>query len=214
MIWAFTVRDETTVWDIYPFLFISLLLVTVLRRSRPWFPVVTGAALLCVPFWRWEESLEIPLWLKTILVGACAEPLDMGDWPLLPWIGYPLFAFGAGRWAAAWSSRERLGRAEALVWILALTATLPWLGAYHDTPLGNRFSCFVFRVDPAAFWAHQTWIFALTRISLLMAVQGRLRSWDWPRWFSRRAVNRRFFLTYFLHYPFASLSREPPPRST
>jgi hypothetical protein len=94
-----------------------------------------------------------------------------------------------------------MSRAEKAAWGIALIGSLPLLGGYYATPLGNEFACSVFRRPPLELWAHELWIFWIVRLSLLPSVQTALARAAVPRWISRRAINRRFFISYFVHYP-------------
>ncbi len=201
VVWNLTARELVYVWDIYPFLLCALILVRLVREASPTWLMGVGALLVSIPFWKLEGAWPQPAWLEPMLIGRCAGQ-GLGDWPLLPWIGYPLFAFGLGRLAALHRSKlKTMDSRELMVWVALLAASIAWLGNYYVTPLGDQFSCYTFRRPPAEFWAHQLWILFGLRVSLLAAVEGRLASWSWVRWLSRRSVNRRFFLVYFAHYP-------------
>jgi hypothetical protein len=213
VMWSIVSWDYPYFWDIYPFLISVLLLLALVRKLRihPLILISVGVAITSIPFWQLEGVFVLPAWLEPALWGWCAGNSGLGDWPILPWIGYPLFAYGCGRLAQKNRlSLARLARAELGVWMLLLLATLPLLGKYYVTPSGNQFACHVFRVPPLEFWAHQLWILFGLRLSLLTRVEEHLQNWTWARWISQRAVNRRFFLVYFAHYPlclvFARLS--------
>jgi hypothetical protein len=92
-------------------------------------------------------------------------------------------------------------RRELAVWSAGLACAIPFMGAYYVTPLGTDFGCYVFRRPPLEFWAHQIWIWFFVRMSLADKVQAALARSAAVRWISRRQVNRRFFLVYFLNFP-------------
>ncbi len=191
--WSALASDYPNIWDIYPFLLVTLGVLYLFKVANvpPLALVAVGAALTSIPFWRLEEYLHLGSWLESVLWGACRE-FTLGDWPLLPWVGFPIFAFGLGRWAQQTGLKSWL-KGEKCLWAIALPGSLFFLGSYFQTPLGDDFSCFVFRRPPIEFWAHQLWILFILRISFLFPMS--------TSWFARRAVNRHFYLVYFLHYP-------------
>lgn len=206
VVWSFTVEEFPYWWDIYPYLLVCFALLAGLRATKisPLLVAVLGGTLLSIPFWQLEAILNWPLWLKTLTLGACQSRGDLGDWPLLPWIGLPIMAYGVGQLMA--ENRVRLSSirpAEFLLWAVALTVSVPYLGKYYVTPLGELFGCYIFRRPPLEFWAHMIPLFTLLRISLLSQSSKWLAQNRFIQWFSRRPVNRGFFVIYFMHYPLA-----------
>lgn len=207
LIWSFTAEDFPYLWDVYPLLLVAVGWVTLLRRAGwpAWLMTLVGAVTLSTPFWILEGVWDLPLWLEAILWGSCHRGLGLGDWPLLPWAALPVFGYGLG----ALTRHSNAGRWTRWDWwwIPALGLSLPFVGSYFVTPLGDGFSCYVFRRPPVEFWAHQFWILFLLRLSFVF-----LRPASWKDWLARRAVNRSFFLVYFLHYPliffFAEVARQ------
>ncbi len=203
VIWIASLQTWPDWWDIYPFLILSMGVVTIARRLRyPEYIAVGAATFLTIPFWRLEPVLQIPLPLKTALIGVCQSRTDLGDWPILPWIAYPVLALSLGRLSSTHRDRlKRISRREIVGWAVALLAAIPWLGKYYVTTLGEEFGCFVFRQPHSHFWAEHVPLLLLVRLSLLSRVQQNLAAHALPQWFSHRPVNQRFFLVYFLHYP-------------
>jgi hypothetical protein len=148
-----------------------------------------------------EEVFHLPLRLESALWGVCMSRHDLGDWPLLPWIGYPMLAFGLGKEIRSFRSLQSWRRAESLLWPLLLTAALSQLPKYYVTPLGDEFGCYIFRRPWFEFLALQIWLIFAIRVSLLSSVQTALSESAWIRWISRRQINRHFFAAYGLHYP-------------
>lgn len=206
IVWTATVEEFPYWWDIYPFLLVALVLLVAVKKIPAGALAVISGTVVSIPFWNSEFILSTPAWLTTIAVGICSTRGDLGDWPLLPWVAYPLFAFAIGK--LTFQNRDklsRISRGEALVWILALTGCASQIGKYYVTTIGENFGCFVFRQEPLAFWAHQIPIFFLLRISFLKPAREWLEQQPIARWFSTRPVNRYFFLIYFIHYPLAHL---------
>jgi len=211
VVWNFTTEELIDTWDIYPFLIASVLAVGLVRWLKIPAAVVAfcGFIIVSIPFWLFEGFFNLPAELEVALWGRCQDSANMADWPLLPWIGYPLLAFAVGNLVRRcrhefnnWAPGERW------VWMVALLGSLPFLGNYYVTPLGMDFGCYVFRRPVLEFWAHQIWIWFMVRASLTGGVQGWLENQPWAHWISARQVNRRFFLVYFAHYPLVFLFGE------
>lgn len=200
VLWWLTAADYPYLWDIYPFLLCAWAATVLTRRWPAHWLMVISAAGLSLPLWRLEGLF--PAGLATVITGACGTRADLGDWPLLPWVLWPVFAHSAGRFAASRSDGwAALHRGETLVWVAMLAASAPFLGGYYATPLGEEFGCFVFRQSATVFWAHMIWIFAAVRCAFLKAVQRPLSARPWARALSDSPVNRGFFIVYFSHFP-------------
>ena len=206
VIWLATVEEFPFWWDIYPYLLCALaalFIVQKLKVAPPTLALASGIT-LSIPFWNLEKLMALPVWAATILLGACQTRNDLGDWPLLPWIAYPLFAYGIGQLAVKnRQALKQLAMPETLVWAAALSTSVIYLGGYFHTPIGEEFGCSVFRRPPIEFWAHQLWIFFIVRLSFLPAVHEWLAKRTVAQWISNSPVNRSFFLIYFIHYPIA-----------
>jgi uncharacterized membrane protein len=209
VVWTYATEEVTDTWDIYQFLLATVFAIALVKAIR--IPIKALAlfsfTLVNIPFWKLEglwpalsPRLEAALW------GNCLGHGTMADWPLLPWIAYPLLGFSVG--VLVRENRadfDSMSRAEGALWALALLAAIPFMGAYYVTPLGTDFGCYVFRRPPLEFWAHQIWIWFFVRVSLTNVVQERLVASRAAAWISRCQVNRRFFLVYFLHFPLVFL---------
>lgn len=208
--WIALVQPWPYVWDIYPFLLVAMAATALLSRlPRPEYLAIGAATVLFIPFWRLESVLPFPLWLKTPLIGVCETRSDLGDWPLLPWLAYPVLATSLGRVAARCKGQlQNISRFESVLWCIALLGVSPWLNKYYVTKIGEDFGCFVFRRPPYEFWAQQVAFLFLLRLSLLGGIQRRLSRYSFAAWFSRRPVNQKFFIVYFLHYPLVHLGAQ------
>lgn len=205
VVWTYATEDVTDAWDIYQFLLATVFTIALVKALRIPAKVLAFASfvVVSVPFWRLEglwpnlsPAFEAALW------GNCIGQGVRADWPLLPWIAYPLLGFSVGVLVrdnrADFSS---ISKAEWVAWAIALLGAIPLMGAYYVTPLGTDFGCYVFRRPPLEFWAHQIWIWFFVRVSLTTKVQDQLLALRAVTWISRRQVNQRFFLVYFLHFP-------------
>jgi hypothetical protein len=203
-VWAAAGGDFPYIWDIYPYLLVVIGLILLVRLWPPWILALAGGLLTSVPFWNLEAFFNWPVWLSGPLFGSCLRGDDLGeDWPLLPWIGYPIFAYGLGSLTYKYSLKlKRFTLWEAAVWILVLLSSLPYLGDYFFTPLGNSFACYIFRRPAEVFWAHQIWVIFLIRLNFIAAVARQIEGLRWIQWLSQRPLNQYFVLAYFLHYPF------------
>ncbi len=206
VVWLATVEEFPYWWDIYPYLLCALAALYIVQKLNvaPAALALASGTILSIPFWNLEKLIALPVWAATILVGACTTRSDLGDWPLLPWIAYPIFAYGIGQLASKHHQPlKQLATPETLVWLTALSASTLFLGGYFATPIGEEFGCAVFRRPPIEFWAHQFWIFFLVRLSFIPAVHEWLAKRTLQQWISNSPVNRSFFLIYFIHYPIA-----------
>ena len=205
IVWTATAAEWPYLWDIYPFLICTLIGVTLIDRLHvaPLALAMLGGILISLPLWQLEGLLAgTPLLVKAGLLGACSVRSDLGDWPVFPWIGWPLFAFGVGRLAKRqFSSLTQMRAPEFAIWIGTLGATTLWLGNYYVTPLGEEFGCYMFRQPPLTFWAHSAWFLFLVRASLLTSVQEFLGRSSLVKALQSWPSQRAFHLAYFVHYP-------------
>lgn len=204
VIWAVTVEDGLFDWDIYPFLLVACAVIWVLETWRLPAKVIAlvSAIGMVLPFWKLESLSRGPNPWIVSLVGYCADAGDLGDWPLLPWIFYVTWAWSLGRLSKdfhIWLSTLR--KIEIAVWIALLTGSLPFLGSYYQTPLGESFGCHAFRQPAPVFLGHHLWLLAVLRVSLTANVKQRLKKQRFVQWIANSPVNQRFFLVYFAHYP-------------
>lgn len=205
-LWIFTDNEFPYLWDIYPYLLTAVSAVVLLDRLQvpPWLVALLSFILTSLPFWRLEGLVPLELWVEQIMWGVCRNEAALGEWPLLPWIGFPLFAWALGRIAS--TQRERLAswlRLEQVAWTAVLALSITQLGNYYVTRLGDDFGCYMFRQTAWTFWAHQAWIFFFVRVSLLRHANGFLSRAKVMHLISALQVNQRFYVVYFLHYPIA-----------
>jgi len=212
-VWTYTTEETTDSWDIYQYLLATVLMIALVRLLRIPAKVLAFTAFIVVsiPFWKLEGLWpQIPPPLESALWGLCYRAAGEGaDWPLLPWLAYPLLAYAVGILVREHRPDfARIEIKELVVWIALILTSIPLLGTYYVSPLGTGFGCYVFRQAPLQFWAHQIWIWFLIRLSLTDKIQEKLQSSPAIRWVSRRQINRRFFLVYFLHFPLIFLAAQ------
>ncbi|NJM09832.1 MAG: hypothetical protein HC883_02760 [Bdellovibrionaceae bacterium] len=209
VIWKFTTEEITDPWDIYPYLLTVVGVIALIRAFKIPKALVafTSFVTVSIPFWLFEGFWRIPAHIEAVLWGRCLAAGATADWPLLPWLAYPLLAYAVG--GVVRDNREdfrQIKRPEVAIWLVLLAGSIPFLGGYYVTPLGEDFGCYVFRRPVLEFWAHQIWIWFFIRASLTVPVQAWLNRKAWARWISNRQINQRFFLVYFLHFPLAFLA--------
>ncbi len=203
-VWIATDNEFPYLWDIYPYLLVAFSAVVLLDRLqvRPWLVAVLSFILTSLPFWRLEGAIPLEAWVEQIMWGVCRNGAALGEWPLLPWIGFPLFGWATGRLASA--QRERLADwswVERMAWTALLALSATQFGNYYVTQLGDDFGCYMFRQEPWTFWAHQAWVLFFIRVSLLRYTNSFLVRSNFMHWISALQVNQRFFVVYFIHYP-------------
>jgi len=197
------------VWDIFPLLFVSVIMATVVGGTSLVRATVLGAlGLVGVLSWlawdagAWPIWQQLPLGWRQALVGDCA--LDLADWPLLPWMGWVFAAYASGRWVREFPDRLNLTRRESIGWgviLLGVTLTLLlWGSSFYRVRLGPHFACEVFGVSALDFVAHLSWPVFLARLSLDHRIQLRLKESAMVRWVSRLRLSRFFGWAYFTAY--------------
>lgn len=202
VIWQMVSGSLQDFWDIYPFLLFAIGLTRLSRPLHPAVAVTFGAAVTTVPFWHWENVWNLSPLLEGPLLGGCRFGSRLGeDWPLLPWLAYPLFGYGLGRWAVQQKNKlSQISKTELAVWSVALALLSPGAGTYFWTPIGNEFACFMFRQSPQVFWFHQGLLLFAMRLSMVAAINLNLCRSSLLSFLGRRQINRHFFLAYFVHY--------------
>lgn len=207
LIWTGLVQTWPYYWDIYPFLICAIVASAFFRRlPKPEYIAIGAATFLLIPFWRLEAWLSWPIWIKAPLLGVCETRNDLGDWPLLPWLAYPILAESLGRLAARLRPHlQTISKPETGLWLMALALATPWLNKYYVTRIGEEFGCDIFRRPPHEFWAQQLIFLLIIRLSLLGRVQRYLSHSSVCTWLTHRPVNQAFFVTYFVHYPLVHL---------
>lgn len=199
------VRDGghwTQAWDVYPFLLVTLVVGDfALRRLTPAMlraATLLSFAFLLIPFWRLQSSIPGPPYLVSVLVGLC--PDDYADWPLLPW---SFLVWGGMGWGALLRRGHfpRTLRNIELPFVALGLAALGYAAVdYGQCPLGDFWSCYVFRRPPWVFMAYLFGIASLVRVAVDPRVGRCLSSSALLSWPSRLGINRHFFLAYLTHY--------------
>lgn len=219
LVWAVAGGEFPYIWDVYPYLLVATLLCALSSKWPAWVLVALGGVTTSLPFWRLESILNLSPLVTGALFGNCSHSGGLGEeWPLLPWLGYPLFALGVGK--LAFTHREGLTKmksAEAVFWVAALSYSTTLLGGYFSTPIGDHFACFMFQRPADIFWAHQVWPIFFLRLGFLASVKASLTNSATTQKISRLMINQRFLFAYFIHYPFclawaalAAASAMPP----
>lgn len=191
-------------WDIYSFLFVSLLFLQGLVLMPRGHFVVAALAFLAtwLPVWRWIPN-SADIWSQA-LVGVC-PPEGVGSWPLLPWVAWPILFFCLGRSYAQNSSWRTwlatFGRREQGVWLGLLLLSLPLFGGFNWVPIGPHFYCHTLRLDPPVFWSTMIWVIFGMRLSMVKAINDSLGRLSWVRWISNLRWNQRFGWAYLVHLP-------------
>ncbi|MGE4133331.1 MAG: hypothetical protein AB7F86_16935 [Bdellovibrionales bacterium] len=200
-VWIVLASEPPFYWDIYGFLTASLAVITLAKVLKLPATGMTwiGFVILSVPFWEAAPLIHVAPWLKAALVGYCSDGISAGEWPLLPWIGLPIFSFGLGRMTATMDLNV-WRKKEIWAWLPLLALGLPGLGRYYFTPLGADYGCFAFRQSPYVFWSHMIWMIFTLRLSLLGPLKRFLQRRRWARWMSASPINRYFIFVYFAHY--------------
>ncbi|MEO1482484.1 MAG: heparan-alpha-glucosaminide N-acetyltransferase domain-containing protein [Myxococcota bacterium] len=193
-------------WDIYPFLIVTFIVsdVVLARMSglARGVTVAVCAGLLCVPFWSLEPVLPLSDAWKMVLVGICPE--DFADWPLLPWSALVLGGVALGQLYRDRPAETNLDiRPWEWLWIAGATFSFVYIAPfYRAAPLGDGWSCYIFRLPQSVFWSYFAGILALIRLAVAPSVQQLLKRHPFGRFPSTLGINRRFFAAYLSHYLF------------
>lgn len=221
--WAyFDFQSIFLFWDIYPLIALGLLVIQLtFRHTRvravhaAWF----GFVFASIPFWifldlsSWGQAAEM------VLVGNCRS--NLASWPIFPWLGFMIMAYGCGQWA-----RERcfsgaadttgrtdingqggtapktfvgipMGRSEKIAWAIGLAVSIAFWGPYFRVQF-EEFDCTIFRQPPLVLWAHMGWILFGIRLSLIKGVQEYLKRNAWR--VSNLMSSRHFGFVYFYSF--------------
>jgi hypothetical protein len=203
VVWSVFTEDFPYYWDIYPFLLVAGGAVWLLEKSRVSAKSVAfvSAIAMTLPYWKFESLLVGPQPWTAPLIGSCSDAGDLGEWPLFPWIFYVTWAWSVGRLSSSHATKlSRLSRQEAIAWSLLLVCSIPFLGAYFQTPVGEEFGCYAFRQPAFVFLSHHLWLLALIRLSFVTEIKESLGKNPVVQWFVHSPVNQRFYVVYFAHY--------------
>lgn len=204
LIWLATAGAYSDSWDIYPFLIVAAAVAgaAVFFRFHPLKLLILSVVGLSIPFWRFESFLPMNHFLRSVMTGSCMTGEVAAEWPLFPWVFYPLFALALGEWT--FTRREQMkqiSRRELALWCAGGALAFPFLGAYIHTPLGDAFGCYAFRRPFAEFWSAQWAILLVVRLALLKNVDLWLSRSTAVQWVSASPVSTRFLFVYCAHYP-------------
>jgi len=203
-------RSEFFVWDIYPLIFVGILIMSIAEKfSYKLFLGFSaiGFALLWIPFWEFREVVNLSTDWKVVLGFADCEK-DISEWPVLPWIGLIWFGYTVG-YLLRITPKEKRGQffqlrpKEAAVWLVFLTLGASQWGTFFNVGLGEFFACDAYRQPPVKFWGHFIYVIFAIRISIEPRVQAFLASQKLFRSISGLAISRKFWLAYLLNYLFA-----------
>lgn len=203
-------RDEPLVWDIYPLIFLGVLLASLGELIGPRLLVVMGLvgfSMLWIPFWNFvPEEMVVADWHRVLgFVSTC----DQGsvEWPIFPWIGLVWFGYAAGaftrgalRLARGKTDPLAMTRSEAGLWGVLLAGSIPFLGSFYRINLGEYFACEAYRQEPVTFWAHFIWPVFLIRISFVPQVEAWLARRRFSTFVAKLAISRKFWLAYITNY--------------
>ncbi|MEM6531368.1 MAG: heparan-alpha-glucosaminide N-acetyltransferase domain-containing protein [Myxococcota bacterium] len=193
-------------WDIYPFLIVTFIVSDVLlgrmSTSGRWIAVAGSTLTLLIPFWKLQEVLPLSDAWTMVLVGICPE--DFADWPLFPWSALVFGGLALGQlYRDRPPSTDMRVRAWEWAWIALATFAFVWVNPhYYATPLGDGWTCYMFRRSPVLFWCYFVGILAIIRLSVDPSVQRWLSNNPIARFPSRLGINQRFFAAYLSHYLF------------
>ncbi len=182
------------VWDIYPLLFCSFVMIWFLEKFFSRLQSIVFILCLLALFYGKAPILrEKPGFLTEMLVGLC--PLDYGDWPIFPWLSLPYVGYFCGKQAKLYDESLRKLYAVDLPLSLAIGGFYLYsFDAYFNTPLGTSWACYTFNRPGWQFCSHLAFWAYMTRLSFVLGESKFLR------FVSGLAINRHFFLAYFLHY--------------
>ncbi|MBE8162882.1 MAG: hypothetical protein HAW63_02725 [Bdellovibrionaceae bacterium] len=163
-------------WDTYHFIISSSLIVVIINYFR--IPaktiVIFGIALLCIPFWKFSIFHTHSFWQEA-LIGVCGQGVSRGTWPLLPWVGLVLFAYGLGAlYQVNQKALAQISTKKLSIWIITVIICLSFWGGYSMMPFGAEANCFLHRQSPWVFWVHFMIILFFVRIAFLQKVQDYL----------------------------------------
>ncbi len=200
--------DFQVVWDIYPLILIGYLSADRLLfsyRMLSFCTVGLSVLWLSMPVWQWSPIMDFFPLGKKIIFGLC--PDDYADWPILPWIGLIWIGLFLGKTynmlhIRYGSSFWRMRFWEVFIWPPLCFFFLLYHPLYVENPLGSKWSCYIFRQPPFAFWSQMGFLFLLVRVSLIASVKKLLSDHSFFTWVSALFINRAFYFAYFIHYLF------------
>lgn len=190
-------------WDIFPLIATGLGAIAIVHKVSRWpnlFLILTGFILLCIPFWEFRPMIELPLFLRQILIGDCLN--NLSNWPVLPWIGLVFLGYGIGKAIQNISLKlnEDLSKMELLFWPMLLVGCSMYWGPYYRIISGNQFSCNGMRQAPIVFFAHIIPMIFLIRISMINSINNYFSQNAFVQKISNLQINKKFGMAYFCHF--------------
>lgn len=183
-------------WDIYSYLLLTGLFVSVLPRGNL-FVILLCAALLMIDPETWKK-LFFQNTFFAVLTGTQSE-FSTGAWAPLPWTFYGVLFFNTGHLI-----RQKvlnwfvLTKRETALWVILLCVSAPFFGAYFRTPVGPGYYRHTFHEPMLLFWGNILPFLFLIRISFLESVQNRLRGLPIVTLCSRSVWVRSLGLSYLV----------------
>ncbi len=197
-------------WDVYNFLFVCFILISILQKNIKVLYTVSILAftLLFFPIWNLDYHLNDHPVLKNIIFGNCNE-WGQGGWPLLPWIGMVLGSYSLGKYIQSndkIKSRLKItNKLELLLWLIVILGLSPWLGTYALTPMGPEFACFTHRRPPIEFFSHWLLLIFFIRISMITTLNEYLKDQKWMQFLSSLQWSKNLGLAYALQFIFLNI---------
>lgn len=193
-----TLIFEVPEWDIYSYLAFTCLLIGFIPpfyRFR-WNTIILSVLMLWIPT-SFLKSLDSGF-LWSVLTGKVEAGLT-GSWPLLPWFFLALLFYQAGLFVRHHPERSKnLKFPELSVWIILLSLSIPFAGAYYWTPLGPNYYVFNFNKSPWIFWANFIHFVFIMRLALLDKVNTALRKLPLTEFVSSLYWVRHLGITYLI----------------
>ncbi|QDK43740.1 hypothetical protein DOM22_00420 [Bdellovibrio sp. ZAP7] len=195
-------------WNLYAYLFVSLLVVQVFPQNRKFLSAasIIAIASLCIPI-DWYQILKPNLspFLSQMLVGDLDVNATIG-WGLLPWLAIPVLGCSMGKIIRlepeqSWVYQGLKNEAWYLLGIaFALICVFPTNPNISITPTG--FYYYVFSGDLWFFWSRFIVLFIWIRLACLNQVNEFLGNFKAVKFISDLAWNRFFGLCYFVEFAF------------
>lgn len=196
-------------WDIYIFIALCNALIILLPhnwRSSLWIMLLSVIWLL-IPTEYWRELLPQGGFFD-VLTGRKTDH-NSGAWAPLPWFFHALLFFSLGTYLRHHlMSFRRWHSFETYVWPLLLLASLPFMGAYFDVPIGPHFYWFTFNKSPYIYWANFLPFIFWMRISFLDGLQHKVRHISILIWLSNLKWSRNMGLSYLIAVIYLGLAAE------
>jgi uncharacterized membrane protein len=195
---------STFYWDIYPFLLVSYISLTIIKENRLAIlaTALSGLAMLVFPYQPLSKTAGDSDLFREILYGMCNEQ-NQSSWPLFPWIGLVWVFFGLGRFInfneALRLRLKRLNKAEMLVYGSVFLGTLPFFKYFGGTPYGKSLYCNVLQAPLLSTWAYLIFILLVIRMAFVAKVNHFCHALSVLRVCSNSTWAKYFGPTYIFH---------------